>query len=480
MSIRHTQSLRQKPQVSPQLVMANELLQFSSLELEQAISHELAENPALELVDTPRCPHCGSDMPDGLCSSCGLGVPQPEEDWRDWRNRAGPDDYGVPQAGAADQWEDPVSRLAARMTLRDHVLHQARLSLPAADVAIAAHLIESVDDRGFLQCDLDEVAAVTGMGRHDVDRVLSSVQALDPVGIAARDARECLLIQMAHLRQEGVDQPLAESLIADHWGLLGRCSPSRMAEEVKVPVDEVCAALDFIRNSLNPFPAHTSWFDERDPPPEETVVCPEPDIIIRHSSVVEGEYEIELPKARLQSLRVRSLYGDASGQIAVEGEGTGQAGWDRWNEYRARARLFVRSIEQRWETLWELAACLVDCQRDFLAHGEMHLKPLTRVRLAEMMGVHESTVSRAVAGKYAQLPCGEVVPLDRFFDSAVPIKRVIEDLVNRETEPLSDNAIAENLCERGFDVARRTVAKYRNALGILPSSLRRQRHEGSQ
>jgi RNA polymerase sigma-54 factor len=134
--------------------------------------------------------------------------------------------------------------------------------------------------------------------------------------------------------------------------------------------------------------------------------------------------------------------------------------------------LFVRSIEQRWQTLYELMRCLVAYQRDFVAHGEKHLRPLTRARVAKMMDVHESTVCRAVAGKYALLPSCRVVPLAKFFDSAAPIKQMIEDLVDRETQPLSDRAIAERLRGQGHNVARRTVAKYRNALEILPSSLR--------
>jgi RNA polymerase sigma-54 factor len=160
------------------------------------------------------------------------------------------------------------------------------------------------------------------------------------------------------------------------------------------------------------------------------------------------------------------------------GAGSGpsdEQGWDQWRAFEARARLFVKSIEQRWETLYELMVCLIDFQRDFLVDGEIRLRPLTRARVADMMGVHESTVSRAVADKYVQLPCGEVVRLEKFFDSAAPIKRRIEDLVAQESEPLSDSALAEKLSEEGYDVARRTVAKYRNALGILPYSLRRRR-----
>ena len=163
---------------------------------------------------------------------------------------------------------------------------------------------------------------------------------------------------------------------------------------------------------------------------------------------------------------------------AIDGSGggkglVGRREWETWEACRSRARLFVKSIEQRWQTLYDLADCLVTCQRDFLVHGEARLKPLTRARVAEMMGIHESTVSRAVAGKYALLPSGDVVQLAKFFDSAAPIKRMIRELVEQETHPLSDQAIADILCERGFEVARRTVAKHRTALQILPSSQRR-------
>jgi len=480
MSIRHTQSLRLRPTVSPQLVLANELLQFSSLELEQAIAHELAENPALELVDAARCPGCGYEMSDGHCSSCGVSGAQVADDWVDRRDFDRSHDYGAPQAGAGEDWDDPVSRLASQITLTDHVLHQARLSLPHEDAAIAAHLVDSLDERGFLRCDLDEVASVTGVERGDVERVLSVVQALDPVGVASRDARECLLIQLEQLREEGVVQPLTEDLIGEYWDLLGRCSSSRVAQEAGVPVDEVCEALRFIRENLNPYPAYTSWVDQRSPQAQDAVVCPQPDVILRERCTGEGEYEIELPKARIQRLRVSPTYRRALNSLDGDHQLSDQRGCEQWQGFQARARLFVRSIEQRWRTLYELAGCLIECQREFLAHGEMRLKPLTRARVAEMMDVHESTVSRAVAGKYVQLPGGEVVPLDKFFDGAAPIKRTIEELVKQESEPLSDGAIAERLREHGYDVARRTVAKYRSALGILPCSLRRRGRDLSE
>ncbi len=477
MSIRQRQSLRQKPTVSPQVVLANELLQFSSLELEQAIARELAENPALEVTEVTRCARCGSEISDRFCVSCGPAREPLEVERSDWRDGTVSHDFNAWPYPPAEDWDDPVARLASRITLKDHLLHQARMSLGPDDVLVAAHLVESLDDRGFLRGDLEELAAAAGVERSDAERVLAAVQALDPVGIGARDARECLLIQITHLREEGVAHPLAERLVEEHWELLGRCSPSRVADEVKVPAEQVCEAISFISQSLSPYPAHVWWSDERDPPPQGPDVWPEPDVIIRESKAVRGEYDIELPKAGSWRLRVDSA---RSGGLSRSGVSEGQRderAWQQWNAFQSRARLFVRSIEQRWDTLYELAVCLVDCQREFLAEGEMYLRPLTRARVAEMMDVHESTVSRAVAGKYVQLPRGGMVPMEKFFDSAAPIKRLIEDLVEHEREPLSDGVIAEKLAERGYQVARRTVTKYRNALGILPCSLRRRRHD---
>lgn len=476
MPIRHTQSLRQKPTVSPQLVLANELLQFSSLELEQAIAQELAENPALELSAVRRCPRCGSEMSEGTCPSCATSEIRAEDEWADQRYLDASGDYGSSESDSAD-WEDPVSRVASCMTLADHLLQQARLNLRDEDVVIAAHLIEGLDERGFLSCDLDEVASAIGVERERVERVLSVVQSLDPIGIAACDARQCLLIQIEHLRDEGVESPLAAVLIEDHWEMLGRYSLSSVAREVGSSIDDVREALRFIRDNLNPYPAHVSWVSLHASPPQDSAVCPRPDVIIRERRGVEGEYEIEFPKARRHQLRVSSAYGRAIDELGSGDHPPDQEGWEQWKGFEARARLFVKSIEQRWRTLYELMRCLVDCQRAFLAHGETQLEPLTRARVAEMMGVHESTVSRAVTDKYVQLPRGGIVPLEKFFDSAAPIKRMIEDLVDKECEPLSDRMIAEKLSEQGYDVARRTVAKYRNALGILPYSLRRQRKD---
>ncbi len=483
--MRLTQTLKQKPTVSPQLILANELLQLSSLELEQTIAQELAENPALEARQIRRCPECGTQMFDDVCPNCRQVEARTDQPWRD--RRAAPDGGTGPPRGTdgSGDWSDPVSGVPSSMSLTEYLLHQARLGLEAEDMPIARHLIGNLDDRGWLSCDLEDAASDLGVRRERVEAVLAVVQSLEPVGIAARDARECLLIQILDLGEEGRPRPrdvarsMAERLIRDHWDSLRHSSPESLGEAVDVSPDQVRAGLRFIRENLNPFPAHAGWADAQRAPSEDRATCPQPDVIIRESRTATGGYEIDLPKAVACGLRVSASYARAIDDVSEglsAGKGgptTGAQGWELWQELCGRARLFVKSIEQRWETLHDLMRCLVDCQRDFLVHGERSLKPLTRAQVAETMGVHESTVSRAVAGKYVELPCGHVVPLEVFFDSAAPIKCRIEELVAQEEVPLSDRAIAERLNEQGYDVARRTVAKYRNALNILPSSLRR-------
>jgi RNA polymerase sigma-54 factor len=453
--------------------MANRLLQFSSLELEKAIAQELAENPALEQREVRQCQCCGAELDGRACSSCGAPAREGEEPWGRRLDDLYTGNDGTVGYDAADEWDDPMARLSARTTLVDHLARQVRLALAPADVPVALYLLENLDDRGYLRCEPGEAAIALGATRERVARVLKVVQSLEPPGIAARDARECLLIQIGHLRRENVYHQVAELLIRDHWALLGRCSVSRLARATSVSTGQARLALRFIRENLNPFPAHAFWASQRAPAAGLGVPGVEPDVIIRESRSQDREYVIELPKASRVRLRVAASCDQALDGLAG-GRGTDNPQeWERWEVYRSRARLFARSVEQRWQTLYDLADCLVTCQRDFLRHGEARLKPLTRAGVAEMMGVHESTVSRAVAGKYALLPSGQVVELAKFFDSAAPIKRMITELVEHETEPLSDQAIADALCERGYEVARRTVAKYRNALEILPSSQRR-------
>jgi len=257
--------------------------------------------------------------------------------------------------------------------------------------------VGSLDDRGFLSCDLDAVAAECGVDRVRVEDVLTVLQSLEPAGIASRSASECLLIQLRHFPEASRPRVVAEHLIAEQWDSLGRSSLANLAKDVDASEDEVREALCFIRENLNPFPAHAYWARERAGPPQEAAVCPEPDVIIREDPESPGGYQIELPKAGRYRLRVTPSARYARDAGSGEAGSAQAAEWQHWQALCGRARLFVRSVEQRWRTLHDLMRCLVHLQKDFLVRGERGLKPLTRAHVADIMDVHESTVSRAVA-----------------------------------------------------------------------------------
>jgi len=463
------QVVAQRPTVTPQLVLANRLLQLSSTELEQAILQELAENPALELVEAQRCPKCGTPLRDGDCPSCKS---ERELAQREYTTAGAPSEY-------ADDRDDGTARLSAKSTLAEHLLTQARLSLSPQDMPIASHLVESLDGHGLLSCALDQVASHLSVDRSQVERVVSTLQELEPVGIAARDARECLLIQIEHLRSQGIEQPLAQALISEHWETLSGQPLAKVAQAAGTTVDEVQAALEFIRDNLNPFPAHAHWETSQESPAQEDTVYLQPDVVIQDGGETSG-YDVELPRARAYKLRISPSFLEVietgkAGKVAFT-----QQDVEEWKAFYARARLFITGVEHRWQTLQDVVCRLVDYQGDFLTHGDRHLKPLTRAQLAEIMDVHESTVSRAVADKHVQLPDGKIVPLAKFFDQSIPAKRALKELIAQEDTPLSDRALAELLAQQGYPVARRTVAKYREALDIPPSPVRRRNRQLSR
>jgi RNA polymerase sigma-54 factor len=461
------QVIAQRPTITPQLVLANRLLQLSSTELEQAILQELAENPALELVKAQSCPKCGTALRGGNCPSCNKTEEFPQRGYD-----ATPSEYKVD-----DDRDDGTSQLSAKSTLAEHLLAQARLSLSPQDMPIADHLVENLDDHGLLGCELDQVASHLGVNRFQVERVVSALQELEPVGIAARDARECLLIQIEHLRGQGIEQPLAQMLIDEHWEALSRQSLAKVAKATGTTVGEIQAALEFIRDNLNPFPAHAHWETPQESPAQKETVYLQPDVVIQDNGKT---YKVELPSARSHKLRISPSFLEViktsqAGKVAFT-----QKDVEEWKAFYARARLFIKGVERRWQTLHDVVHLLVDYQRDFLVHGDEHLKPLTRTQLAEIMDVHESTVSRAVAEKNVQLPDGKIVPLAKLFDRSVPAKRAIKELIAQEDEPLSDRELVELLAQQGYRIARRTVTKYREALHIPPSLVRRRNKQISK
>lgn len=459
---------QQQMKVSPRLVAANHILQLSSLELQQAISSELAENPALELIDVPTCPTCGTQLQGSLCPNC-LRRQKPDNDLVD-----GPDSNDEPYYGgnlrSTDEDFDPITQVAAEISLQERLLTELRAVVQPRYMHVAEYLVGNLDERGYLTCSIEEAAYECDADETDVELVLKLLQTLEPPGIGARNLRECLMIQLEYLSTVSVHQPYAKEIISTHLNELGEHKFSKIAQDLHVSSDVVAEVWDFIKRELNPNPASefspvSGQNDSRETRSSYVL----PDVII---SERDGEFEVEVVESKRFLLRVSPVYSQLGAELERDGERFSDDEKRHIQQYVARAKLFIANINQRRQTIHRITTCLVECQQDFLKEGVRHLKPLTRAAVASRLGIHESTVSRATASKYVMLPNGEVIPFSNFFTASLSIKDVIEELIGNERNPLTDAEIAERLAQRGIHVARRTVAKYRMQLKILPSSLR--------
>src|SRR5919201_1127503 len=450
--------------VSPRLVAANYILELSSQELQQAISNELNDNPALELVEIPTCRVCGTEMQGSICPRCiqrqksGSASPaeahaSPSYDDPAERSSRSPDDEDF----------DPLTRVASEQTLAEKLMMDMGAVLPEEDMSIAEYLVGSLDEKGYLAAKIEEVAYDLDVSVDRARAVLRVLHAQEPVGIGARNLRECLLLQIQHLEERGSSQPHARDIVTQFLTELGEHKFGRYAHELKISQQEVADVWDFVKTKLNPHPAH--GFSPTNASDRDTrAMYIIPDVVISKGP---DDFEVEVVESRRFVLRVNPMYTRLSADLH---RSNGQMSADEKKlvqQYVGRAKLFIANINQRRQTLLNITRCLVEQQRDFLEHGVRHLRPLSRAAVAQQLGVHESTVSRATASKYVMLPNGEVIPYAHFFTPSLSVKDII-----KEVKPLTDSEIVERLKERGIHIARRTVAKYRMQLAILPSSLR--------
>src|SRR5919197_5622033 len=455
--------------VSPRLVAANYILELSSQELQQQIATELSENPALELVEIPTCRVCGTELQGSICPRCiqhqksgsssALGPDSRgySDDEPDSRNR-----------GADDDEFDPLTRVASEQTLAEKLLMEMGAALPDEDMPVAEYLVGSLDEKGYLAIKVDDVAYELDVPVDKVRAVLRVLQAQEPVGIGARNLRECLSIQIAHLEERGLSQPHALEVVTQFLTELGEHKFGRIAHELKISQQEVADVWDFVKTKLNPHPAH--GFSPTNASDRDTrAMYIIPDVVIASGP---EDFEVEVVESRRFVLRVNPMYTRLSADLhRSNGDMTAEEK-KHVQQYVGRAKLFIANINQRRQTLYNITRCLVDQQREFLDKGVRHLRPLSRAAVAQQLGVHESTVSRATASKYVMLPNGEVIPYAHFFTPSLSVKDIMKEVIEQEGKPLTDSEIVERLKERGIHIARRTVAKYRMQLAILPSSLR--------
>lgn len=469
-----TPTPQQSSVISHRQIMAVRLLQMPSQELVVAVARERDTNPALEAEERESCHHCGAglDAPGRSCSVCGAAPVTAAQ-----RQALDTDDSFSGLGGQSDdEANDPMLRVASNTGRGEGILQLLCASISPEDESIAEYLIGSLDDHGYLPADIVEDAAIAlDCDDTRVEHVLDVLQRMDPPGLGARGARECLLIQLRALREAGNARPLAELLVRDHLQALA----FRHFREVGREIGETPKAIEiewqFIRDHLHPYPTH--GFDPDFAEIGGAAVRVRPDVVIRRRG---DGFEAEVVERQRYDLRVNHEYQWVRKHLSDLSCNDAERRHIRG--YVEQAQSFISSLRQRWDTMQRVSDALIELQRDFLEHGQTALKPLTRADVAKVVQLHESTVSRATDGKFVLLPNGRTVPFDDFFDSSLPVKKTLHELISAENprRPLSDEQLARKLARQGFPIARRTIAKYREEEGILPSRLRRRNEIAAQ
>jgi RNA polymerase sigma-54 factor len=480
MRLEQTPRPEQTLRVSARLITSSTILHLSSDELERTVNQEQIENPALEVVEQKVCLFCGTHIYGQTCTACGrvaestqpltqAGSLEPftEQPWAAHHQALNPyydiDNYGFAEIDNDDAY-DLLAHIPTGETLIETLLHQLEALIPPDDAPIAEQLVGNLNERGYLEMSVEEIAEHLQVSPERVEYVLSQLQTLEPLGIGARNPRECLLIQIHALSEQNPPHPLAYALIDQYLDLLGKNQLHEIARKLKVTEQEVRQATHYIRSTLHPFPAHMYDADTHYARIESGATYIRPDIIIRKGN---AGFEIELVEEKRYNFTIETNYTSIDQQGRTANFSSHEI--QRYMHHHSdRARFFVECIERRWRTLRRVAELVVDYQREFLNKGVRYLRPLTRAEVATRLNLDEGTVSRATANKYVLLPNGRLIPFSDFFDGSLGIKDILRELIQSEDprHRLSDEELARLLTAQGMQMARRTVTKYREEMGI--------------
>ncbi len=442
----------QKLSMTPELIQAIQILQYNNQELNEYIDKELLENPILE---SEYCKESDTEIDIDSLRDQLIQADENVEAYKQWESHSTSDEYS---------YENFV---AFNYTLTEFLIEQLHFSsLKGQDAEIGRYIIENIDDNGYLSMSLEEICSVLDVDLDSCERVLDLIHTFEPSGVGARDLNECLIIQLASLG-ELTDE--IEFIISNRLKDLADNKYALISKDMGISIAEVQGIADLIK-TLEPKPGR--GFDS-----DNSIKYILPDIYVEETN---GEYIVSANDGSTPSLHISSYYNSLTEEAKSDKELSNYLN-NRFNS----AMWLMKSIEQRKKTIYNVASAIVQFQNDFFAKGERFLKPLTLKQIAETVGVHESTVSRAINGKYMQCPRG-VFELKYFFTGGIlnedgsgvssnSIKSMIKEFVDAEDDkkPLSDSKISEMLHEKGIDISRRTVAKYRDDIGILPSSKRR-------
>ena len=480
LDLRQSQSLV----MTPQLQQAIKLLALSNLEIETFIAEEVEKNPLLDATATqevvrPERPEAeepaGADaLVTGAAAADPLDVDYATESHQQdsASDGGGTADGGLSMTGGtgcgsgagSEDGLDFDSLAEGAPSLADHLLAQTTLAVPAADAFIAQHLIDQIDEAGYLTVPLLDLANRLAVPLVRVERVLAIVQTFDPTGVGARDLAECLALQA---READRYDPCMARLL-DHLDLLARGELARLKRICGVDDEDMA---DMVRE-LRAYDPKPGCRYGGEPAPAVT-----PDLFV---VPVRGGFGIEINSATLPRVLVNRRY---YSELSRAGQDKASKAW--LSDCLASANWLVKALDQRQRTIMKVAQEIVKQQEGFFRHGVAHLKPLTLARVAEAIGMHESTVSRVTSNKYLSCARG-LFELKYFFTSAIQaadggdavsaeaVKSALKALIAGEGDTiLSDDTLVERLQAKGFDIARRTVAKYREALGIGSSVQRR-------
>jgi len=472
LQLKQSLSLSQQLIMTPQLQQAIKLLQLSRLELLENITTEMEANPVLEdqSVEDPEYEGASEETTVQVQEEVVPPVDSAErtrEDM-DWESYLAEYHTGWSDIRYEPRELPPFESMTSSKTnLNSHLMFQLKMSnVGNAKRNIGEFIIGNLDEDGYLKDSIEDISSSTGSSEEEVLETLSLIQAFDPIGVAARDTRECLLIQA---RFHNLGGSVVEKIIEDHVDSLETRRYDLIAKKLSISIDEVLRAVSVI-TGFEPKPGRQYTDDE--------TIYITPDIYVFK---VGDDYEISLNEDGLPKLRINSYYRD----ILTSKEGLENGTKQYIQDKLKSAAWLIKSIHQRHRTIYKVATSIFRYQREFLEDGIAHLKPLVLRDVAEDIQMHESTISRVTTNKYVHTPQG-VFELKFFFNSAIQcvdgdsvssesVKEHLKDIVKSEDKlkPYSDQEVADLLRKLNINVARRTVAKYREALGILPSGRRR-------
>lgn len=480
LELRQQLKLAQKLVMTPQLRQAIKLLQLNRLELTAALRAEIEQNPALEedlgSFDAGELAHGLSstfettepgreiDVTERVSVDNGLA----ETNWSDYANNFDSNfsfSKETPPADAPSQFDFIWEKPGLDSYLQWQLAHS---DLESSEWDVALYIIHNLNRYGFLEVDIDDIQAGTNSDRDEIEYVIEVIQDLDPPGIAARNISESLYLQ---LERKGMENSLAAQIVRDHLPLLETKNYKELVKATGHKRSEVLRAINYITSELTPFPGL--------PYVQENTNYIVPDVYVRK---IDGEYVVRLNDDDLPKVKLSTYYQD----LLDSGEALQKDSKNYISEKLKSAEWFIKSIHQRQKTIYKVMESLLRFQYDFFERGPKYLKPLILRDVAEDIEMHESTISRVTSNKYAHTPQG-IYELKYFFSTAIPreggdafaaesIRARIRSMIQEEDKhkPLSDNAISQKLSsEFDIKIARRTVAKYREQLKILPVKHRR-------